>query len=548
MAKILVTGSNGQLGSELRDLAKIHLEHQYIFVDVEDLDITDANAVNTYFKINLFDVCINCAAYTAVDKAETDYDLAFKINVTGVEYLAQTCQKYDAVFIHISTDFVFDGTSTSPYDEHHAVNPISVYGQTKAEGEYRALSLNKKTFLIRTSWVYSFYGANFVKTMIKLGKVRAELNVVDDQIGAPTYAGDLAKAIFVFIEKMQSLDYGIYHYSNTGVTTWCGFAQEIMQLYGLQCKVNPITTDQYPTAAERPKYSLLNTSKTTENLQITIPEWKQSLKHVIQLIKNNEMLEQIDVNKIIAIAEEAGREIMKIYETDDFAVTDKSDNSPLTKADKAGNAVIVSALQENYPQIPIISEENKMIEYQDRKDWEYFWLVDPLDGTKEFIKKNGEFTVNIALIRNGKPVLGVVGIPAKNQMYYAVENKGAYKIDENGNKLKLMVNDAKENEIALIGSRSHPSPEFDAYLKDMETKFSTVNFVPAGSSLKFCLVAEGKADVYPRLGPTMEWDTAAGHALVLEAGARVKVYGGDTDLQYNKENLLNPFFIVEKNV
>ncbi|MBK7035096.1 MAG: 3'(2'),5'-bisphosphate nucleotidase CysQ [Bacteroidetes bacterium] len=259
------------------------------------------------------------------------------------------------------------------------------------------------------------------------------------------------------------------------------------------------------------------------------------------------MLEKIDVNKIIAIAEEAGREIMKIYETGDFAITDKSDNSPLTKADKAGNAVIVAALKENYPDIPIISEENKMIDYSERKDWEYFWLVDPLDGTKEFIKKNGEFTVNIALIRNGKPVMGVVGIPAKNQMYYAVENKGAFKIDEEGNKIKLEVNAPKENEIALIGSRSHPSPEFDAYLKDMEQKYETVNFVPAGSSLKFCLVAEGKADVYPRLGPTMEWDTAAGHALVLEAGARVKVYGGVTDLQYNKENLLNPFFIVERN-
>ena len=429
----------------------------------------------------------------------------------------------------------------------HPVNPISVYGQTKAEGEYRALSLNTKTILIRTSWVYSFYGHNFVKTMIKLGKEKTSLNVVDDQIGVPTYAGDLANVIFKFIEAAKTLEFGIYHYSNSGVTTWCGFATEIMHLYNLNCAVNPITTEQYPTPAKRPKYSLLNTEKIKQVLHIEIPDWKKSLNHVIQLIKNNEMLEKIDVNKIIAIAEEAGREIMKIYETGDFAITDKSDNSPLTKADKAGNAVIVAALKENYPDIPIISEENKMIDYSERKDWEYFWLVDPLDGTKEFIKKNGEFTVNIALIRNGKPVMGVVGIPAKNQMYYAVENKGAFKIDEEGNKIKLEVNAPKENEIALIGSRSHPSPEFDAYLKDMEQKYETVNFVPAGSSLKFCLVAEGKADVYPRLGPTMEWDTAAGHALVLEAGARVKVYGGVTDLQYNKENLLNPFFIVERN-
>lgn len=547
MSKILITGSNGQLGSELQDIAKHNKQHEYVFVDVDDLDITESNAVDTFFALYRFDFCINCAAYTAVDKAETDHQLAFKINVTGVEHLAKACQKNNAVFIHISTDFVFDGEANEPYNVDHAVNPISIYGQTKAEGEYRALSLNEKTILIRTSWVYSFYGHNFVKTMLRLGKEKSALNVVDDQMGVPTYAGDLAAVIFKFIADVDNIEFGIYHYSNAGVTTWCGFAKEIMQLYGLTCTVNPINTDQYPTPAKRPRYSLLNTEKIKQVLQIEIPDWKNSLNHVIQLIKNNEMLEKIDVNKIIAIAEEAGREIMKIYETGDFAITDKSDNSPLTKADKAGNAVIVNALQEFYPDIPIISEENKMIDYSDRKDWVYFWLVDPLDGTKEFIKKNGEFTVNIALIRNGKPVLGVVGIPAKNQMYYAVENKGAFKIDEDGNKIKLEVNAPKENEIALIGSRSHPSPEFDAYLKEMERKYKTVNFVPAGSSLKFCLVAEGKADVYPRLGPTMEWDTAAGHALVLEAGARVKVYGGVTDLQYNKENLLNPFFIVERN-
>ena len=258
------------------------------------------------------------------------------------------------------------------------------------------------------------------------------------------------------------------------------------------------------------------------------------------------MLQQINVQDVIAIAEAAGKEIMHIYATDDFAVTDKSDNSPLTKADKASNAVIVAALQKQFPQIPIISEENKLLAYDERKGWDTLWLVDPLDGTKEFIKKNGEFTVNIALIQNGKPVMGVVGIPARNHMYYAVEGKGAYKVDEHGNTTKLQIAEPRTDTIALIGSRSHPSPEFDAYLKDMESKYAQVDFVPAGSSLKFCLVAEGKADVYPRLGPTMEWDTAAGHAVVLEAGARVKVYGSTDDLSYNKENLLNPFFIVEK--
>ncbi len=543
--KILVTGSKGQLGSEIRDLSRSHSEHLYDFVDVEELDITDAVAVNRYFAQKEFDVCINCAAYTAVDKAESDADLAHKINVTGVENLAIACQKYKAVLFHISTDFVFNGKNTNPYDTAQSVDPISVYGRTKAEGEYRALSLNSKTILIRTSWVYSYYGNNFVKTMIRLGKERKEINVVNDQTGCPTYAGDLARVLFDFIAQIGKVPYGIYHYANAGSTTWYGFAKEIMQLYGLDCRVNPITTDQYPTPAKRPAYSLLDLSKTTETLHITIPVWKESLKHVIQLLKNKEMLDQIDVKKIISIAEKAGKEIMEIYSTDDFAVVDKSDNSPLTKADKASNAVIVAALKEQFPEIPIISEENKLLGYAERKNWKYFWLVDPLDGTKEFIKKNGEFTVNIALVRDGKPVLGVVGIPARNEMYYAVEGNGAFKINADGTEIKLQVTAPKENEIALIGSRSHPSPEFDAYLKEMESKYATVHFVPAGSSLKFCLVAEGKADVYPRLGPTMEWDTAAGHALVLEAGARVKIYGDDRDLQYNKENLLNPFFIVE---
>ena len=258
------------------------------------------------------------------------------------------------------------------------------------------------------------------------------------------------------------------------------------------------------------------------------------------------MLDKIQLQEIIDIAEEAGKAIMEIYSTDDFAVVDKSDNSPLTKADKASNEVIIRRLQSSYPEIPIISEENKEVPYADRKDWTWFWLVDPLDGTKEFIKKNGEFTVNIALVHDGRPVLGVVGIPARNEMYYAVQGQGAWKIDAEGNKHMLQVNEPSAERIALIGSRSHPSPEFDAYLKDMESKYAQVDFVPAGSSLKFCLVAEGKADVYPRLGPTMEWDTGAGHAVVLEAGARVRIHGASEDLSYNKENLLNPFFIVER--
>jgi len=258
------------------------------------------------------------------------------------------------------------------------------------------------------------------------------------------------------------------------------------------------------------------------------------------------MLDQININDIIEITRKAGDAIMEVYSTDDFAVVDKSDKSPLTKADKAGNEVIINMLAANYPNIPIISEENKEVAYEDRKDWDWFWLVDPLDGTKEFIKKNGEFTVNIALVHNGKPVAGVVGVPARNHIYYAMQGKGAFKIDENNISTPLKVNEPASDRIALIGSRSHPSAEFDAFLKKMEDQYETVDFVAAGSSLKFCLIAEGKADIYPRLGPTMEWDTGAGHAVVLEAGARVKVFGDTIDLEYNKQSLLNPFFIVEK--
>ncbi len=257
------------------------------------------------------------------------------------------------------------------------------------------------------------------------------------------------------------------------------------------------------------------------------------------------MLDKIDVKEIIEVTRKAGDAIMAIYSTDDFAVVDKSDNSPLTKADNASNDVINAMLKSSYPDIPIISEENKAIEYSERKDWDWFWLVDPLDGTKEFIKKNGEFTVNIALVHNGKPVLGVVGVPARNHIYYAAASKGALKIDENGNETALKVNPPKADSIALIGSRSHPSPEFDAYLKEMEARYATVDFVPAGRSLKFCLIAEGKADVYPRLGPTMEWDTGAGHAIAKFAGKTVVRADKEEELKYNKENLLNPYFIVK---
>ena len=257
------------------------------------------------------------------------------------------------------------------------------------------------------------------------------------------------------------------------------------------------------------------------------------------------MLEKIDIQQIITVAKEAGAEIMKIYATD-FEVVDKSDNSPLTQADRNANAVIVERLQAAYPDIPMITEENKEVPYADRADWDWFWLIDPLDGTKEFIKRNGEFTVNIALVHKGKPVLGVIYVPVKEVTYYSVEGKGSHKIDADGNAAQIRVKDPDPKKLVLIGSRSHVSPEFEAYLEEKRAQYEEVDFVAAGSSLKLCLVAEGVADIYPRLGPTMEWDTGAGHAIALEAGASVKIFGEERELLYNKENLLNPFFIVER--
>jgi 3'(2'), 5'-bisphosphate nucleotidase len=256
------------------------------------------------------------------------------------------------------------------------------------------------------------------------------------------------------------------------------------------------------------------------------------------------MLQQIDIQQVISVAQEAGKAIMAIYETD-FGVEDKADKSPLTAADRESNAVIMRHLKSHFPQIPIISEENKEVPYSERADWDWFWLVDPLDGTKEFIKRNGEFTVNIALVHNGKPVLGVIYVPAQGVTYYASEGQGAFKVEPGGQPRSIRIKEPDPDKLLLIGSRSHPSPEFDAYLQEKKAQYKEVDFVAAGSSLKLCLVAEGIADVYPRLGPTMEWDTGAGHAIALEAGAAVRVYGEERDLLYNKENLLNPHFIVE---
>ena len=254
----------------------------------------------------------------------------------------------------------------------------------------------------------------------------------------------------------------------------------------------------------------------------------------------------IDIEEIIRISKEAGDEILKIYDLD-FEVYSKDDSSPLTDADKNANDVIIEGLQKLYPSIPFISEEVKQMDYSERKNWSQCWLIDPLDGTKEFIKKNGEFTVNIALIENGVPILGVVYVPVKNETYYAQKGKGAFKRDAKGNTIKLekQPHYSELDAITVVASRSHLSDEVVAFVDDLKKGGKEVTFLSAGSSLKFCLVAEGKAHVYPRLAPTMEWDTGAAHAVCLEAGKNVYVHDSKTPLKYNKENLLNPWFIVE---
>jgi 3'(2'), 5'-bisphosphate nucleotidase len=257
-------------------------------------------------------------------------------------------------------------------------------------------------------------------------------------------------------------------------------------------------------------------------------------------------MQKIEIQKILDIAYEAGKEIMKIYDQD-FSVELKNDQSPLTQADKKSNHLIVSSLKELYPEIPIISEETKLTAYDERKDWKLYWLVDPLDGTKEFIKKNGEFTVNIALMSNEQPILGVVYAPAKNIMWYGTQDEGSFMMNGNGTKTKLSKgrNWRDLQKVNVVASRSHLSDETLQFVEDLKKEGKEVDFVSSGSSIKFCLVAEGKADVYPRFGPTMEWDTAAGQAVIELAGGRVLNWETRQRLQYNKENLLNPFFIVE---
>ncbi|WP_457743508.1 3'(2'),5'-bisphosphate nucleotidase CysQ [Sulfurimonas sp.] len=251
------------------------------------------------------------------------------------------------------------------------------------------------------------------------------------------------------------------------------------------------------------------------------------------------MLEKIDLEAVVAIAKEAGNAIMKIYEKD-FSVEYKEDDSPLTEADTKANEIICSALEALYPNIPIMSEENKQTEYELRKNWEYYWCIDPIDGTKEFIKKNDEFTVNIALIHKNTPVLGVVYAPAIDEMYKAKKGEGAFK---NNQKLPLQTNETPEKKLTVVASKSHLSQETQEFIDNLDAQ--EIEQISRGSSLKLCMVAEGVADIYPRLAPTMEWDTAAADAVVRESGKMTYEFQSKKPVQYNKKNLLNPWFVVQ---
>ena len=282
---ILVTGANGQLGQEFRENATLFLQFNFLFVTKDELSIADENGVAIFFKNIPIHICINCAAYTAVDKAESERELATTVNATAVGYLAKACRIYNAKFIHISTDYVFDGNGTNPYTEKKQTNPVNFYGETKLEGEIIAQKENEETIIIRTAWVYSSYGNNFVKTMMRLMKERESIGVVNDQFGCPTYAADLARAIMQIIISNNFIS-GIYHYSNKGKISWYDFAKEISLQIESHCVVNGITTAQFPTPAARPSYSVLDTTKIADTFNIVIPEWKDSLKKCLLVLKS----------------------------------------------------------------------------------------------------------------------------------------------------------------------------------------------------------------------------------------------------------------------
>ena len=286
MKKILVTGANGQLGQCLQKISSQFEEFEFIFTDSETLDITNKEEVNDFFWQNAPDFCINAAAYTAVDLAETDIEKAFLVNADGTENLAEACAENNAQFIHVSTDYVFDGENNLAYTEEDFTNPLGVYGASKLAGDELALEVNPCSVILRTSWVYSEFGKNFVKTMLNLFATKEELSIVADQFGQPTNANDLAEAIMKII-KSEKITPGIFNFSNLGRISWFDFAEKIAELSEAKIKLNAIETSQYPTPAKRPKNSVLDLDKISKTYGIQLKPWEESLEDCVQILQNN---------------------------------------------------------------------------------------------------------------------------------------------------------------------------------------------------------------------------------------------------------------------
>ena len=284
MTTILITGSHGQLGNEMQQAAARFPAFRFIYTDVEDLDICDKAALNAFVKANAVNVIVNCAAYTAVDKAEDDVELCYKINAEAVRNIGEVAHQNGLKVVHVSTDYVFDGTNYMPYSEDQDVSPNTVYGKSKLAGEQALMETCEQAVILRTAWLYSSFGNNFVKTMIKLGTERDSLNVIFDQIGTPTYAADLADTILKILSH-ETFTPGMYHFSDEGVCSWYDFTKTIHRIAGITCDVRPIETKDYPARTPRPHYSVLNKAKIKATYGITIPHWEESLERCMKILQ-----------------------------------------------------------------------------------------------------------------------------------------------------------------------------------------------------------------------------------------------------------------------
>ena len=284
MQTILITGSHGQLGNEMQLAASRFPAFNYLYTDVEDLDICDKTALNSFVKANHVNIIVNCAAYTAVDKAEDDEALCYKINTDAVRNIGEVATENGLKVVHISTDYVFDGTNYIPYTEDQPVCPSTVYGKSKLAGEQALMGTCKQVVILRTAWLYSSFGNNFVKTMMKLGTERDSLNVIFDQIGTPTYAADLANTILKVLSHTEFVP-GLYHFSDEGVCSWYDFTKTIHRIAGITCDVRPIETKDYPARTPRPHYSVLNKAKIKSTYGLVIPHWEESLEKCIGILK-----------------------------------------------------------------------------------------------------------------------------------------------------------------------------------------------------------------------------------------------------------------------